>query len=290
MRIFIYKIKHNKRSEAVVDALQRGIAQRPDDHVYIELEENYKGPIKEADVVCFYGLAGNLMQIFKDYRAMGTQTVFLDLGVWGRKGEKYPDYHRVAINDYQPTAYFQQGATPERFLVFERQIQPWQYDGEEILVAGMSERASQVWGLGHATDHARAMIEEIRRHTNRPIAYRSKPSWMEAVPIEGTRYAMGPLNEELRKAWMVITYRSNVSVDGLIAGVPCIVLGDHPALVMSHNDLTRIEDPLRLPDPARLQFCSDLAWQQFSLREMRTGYMWKTILKHGLIKTKNKPD
>lgn len=277
-------MKSNKRSQAVVAALQAGIAIcRGTEVVYLANEADYVRPLP-ADVVCFYGLSGNFMKIFQDYRKAGVQTVFVDLGIWGRKGEREPDFHRVAVDAYMPTSYFQCNATPERFLVHNRTIKPWTYGGSDILVVGMSERAAQVWGFGHARDHAAAMIAEIRKHTDRPIVYTTKALTDGEEPIPNVRYALGPIKDALRNIWMVITYRSNAAVDGLLEGIPCIVLGDHPALTMSHNDLMKIEEPLRLPDPARLQFCSDLAWHQFSLREMRSGYFWKTACKHGLIK------
>ena len=301
MRTLIYYQKGNKRSQAVTQALQSGIARlQGDEHVLMIDEATYIQPL-QADVVCFYGLAGNLMRLFRDYRRVGVETVFVDLGVWGRKGEPEPDFHRVAVNGYQPTPYFQSGYDPIRFANFRKSISPWQYTGDEVLIAGMSERASQVWGLGSATEHASMLVNMVRQYTDRPIAYRSKPSWEEAVAIPGTRYAMGPLDDELKRAWCTVSYRSNVAVDGLICGVPCFILGDHPALTLSHqgtestpywgittltpNDLSRIEDPYRPDDPTRFEFCASLAWHQYSLREFRSGYAWKELRKHGWLKS-----
>lgn len=285
MKVLIYYQHGNKRSAAVTNALQAGIAQCQGNESVLMLDEaNYTNPIS-ADVVCFYGLSGNFMKLFNEYRAKETQTVFFDLGIWGRKGDPQPDFHRVAINGYMPTSYFHLNATPERFFQFGKTIKPWRNTGTNILVVGMSERAAKVWGLGSAREHAAAMIAEVRKHTARPIVYTAKSSNPDEEPIPGVQYFYGPILEALRDVWCVVTHRSHAAVDGLIEGVPCIVLGDHPALFMSHNDLARIEDPLRLDDPARLQFCSDAAWHQYSLREMRSGYMWKIFFKFGWLKS-----
>jgi hypothetical protein len=286
MNVLVYYQNKNKRSQAVTRALTVGIGVLHQDMVTIRDEAEYVKPEK-TDCVAFYGLNGaqrfgNLKRILDEYRQVGTPTVFFDLGYFGRKGDPHPDFHRVAINGYQPTAYFQNDKRPPgRFELFNRPIQPWRTTGEEILVAGMSDRAARVWGLGDATEHAASMIAEVRKYTDRPITYRPKPSWGGAVPIPGTRFSNGTLDlqKDLARAWAVVTYRSNVAIDALIAGVPCFVLGDNPACVMSHNDLSRIEDPLRLSDPARLQFCADLAYCQFSLRELRSGQAWKEIRK-----------
>lgn len=284
MRVLVYYQKGNKRSQAVTTALQAGIARcQGNDSVLMVDESTYTTPLP-ADVVCFYGLAGNFMKLFRDYRKKGVPTVFFDLGYWGRKGDPQPDFHRVAVNGYQPTPYFTFDATPERFAIFRKEIKPWKTDGEEILVAGMSERASQVWGLGDSTAHAAAIIAEIRKYTDRPICYRPKPSCPQARPIPGTRYSHGGvLQDDLRRAYCTVSYRSNVAVDGLIEGVPCIILGDHPAKLMSHNDVSRIEDLWRPDDPLRLQFCSSLSWHQYSLGELRSGYGWKELKKHGWL-------
>lgn len=279
MQIALYLRPSNIRSRAIINALNQGIAQAGHDKVVIVDEHQYSGPAA-VDCVVFYGLAGNLIRIFHEYRERGITTVFLDLGYFGRKGEKLPNYHRVAVNAYQPTAYFRRHASPERFALFERAIQPWRSRGEEILVAGMSQKAASIWGLGNATQHAGWLIREVRKYTDRPIAYRPKPSWPDATPIPGTRYATGPLAEELARAHAVVTWRSNVAIDGLIAGVPCFVLGDNPAVTMS-GDLANIETPL-YPDD-RLGFCADLAWSQFSINEMRNGFFWMTLKDQGLL-------
>lgn len=288
MRILVYYQHGNKRSAAVTSALQAGIAQcRGQASVVMIDESTYTVPL-QADIVCFYGLSGNFMKLFREYRAKGIQTVFFDLGVWGRKGDPQADFHRVAVNAYMPTEYFRVNATSERFEEFHKTIKPWRKDGSEVLVVGMSERAAQVWEFGHSTDHTAAIIAEVKKYTDRPIAYTVKPSWAEAVPIPGTRFARRLIQAELRDTYCVVTYRSNAAVDALLDGVPVIVLGDHPALLMSHNDLSRIEEPLYLEDPARLQFCSDLAWHQYSLRELRSGYCWKSLCKFGWLKSKEK--
>lgn len=284
MKVIIYNMRGNKRNQAVTVALQAGIARaQTDDHVTILDEATYTHPLN-VDVVCFYGLSGNLMRIFQDYRAKGIQTVFFDLGIWGRKGEPQSDFHRVAINDYMPTKYFQVNATPERFLQFGRVIKPWRKSGSAVLVVGMSDRAAKVWGFGSDAQHAAEIIATVRKHTDRPILYTAKKIHENPMEMSNVRYVSGLMKDILQESiWCTVTYQSHVAVDGLIEGIPTFVLGDHPAKLLSHNDLTKIEEPLYLSDPARLNFCSQLAWHQYSLREMRSGMLWKNLFKHGWL-------
>lgn len=282
MKVKLY-LNRGKRAQSIVTCFMEGLSRAGyGEKVQIVHEENYQG-LAEEDVGVLYGLAGNGKRILDDHLRMGKKFVFVDLAYWGRKHEPITGYHRLAVNDYQPTAYFQRGHGPDRFSLFNRQVQDWQTGGKEILVAGMSDKAARVWGLGSGTEHAQWIVDRIRQCSNRPIAYRPKPSWEDAEPIPGTRYATGPLVDELKKAWAVVTYRSNVAVDGLIAGVPCFVVGDHPALTMGKADLRDLESPLYPTTEERQQFCNDLAYCQWSLSEIRQGKAWQYLKRTGLV-------
>jgi len=277
----------NRRAESVCKAMMSGIAQSGQCNVLYLFQDDYEEPIPTADVVVTYGLGGNGMKLLKEYRKAGKGTVFVDLPYWGRKGEQ-PDgtYHRFSVNGYQPTHYFRKTSrAPDRFEKFGRHVLAWgawhQNVYGEILVAGMSEKASQVWGLGSATEHARSLVKLAQRYSTRPIAYRPKPSWADAEPIPGTRYATGDLKQNLMRTSCVLTYRSNVAVDALLAGVPVCVVGDHPASVMGRTDARDLERPI-YPDD-RLSFFSDLAYCQYSIGEMRDGTAWNYLLSLGLF-------
>jgi hypothetical protein len=281
VKVLLY-LNSGKRAKSVVQHMQAGIAQaQTGDKIQIVEESTYRRP-EQADVVILYGLRGNGKRILAEYGQAGVKTVWLDLSYFGRKHEPISDYHRVACGhgDYQPTN-FRYAHPPDRFFIFNREIHPWQTSGEEILVAGMSEKSSQIHGLGPATTYATWLVDEVRKYTDRPIAFRPKPSWPDAEPIPGTRYAVGSLEAELQRAWATVSWGSNVALDGLLAGVPCFVLSNHPASLMGFNDLHKIETPLYPED--RLGFFSDLCYCQWSLREMSNGTLWRYYRKMGLL-------
>lgn len=280
MKVTVFTSR-NRRGRTVAQHCYQGLIACHEDVTVID-ESLYAGP-PQCDYVVWYGLSGNGMKMLIDFQECGLPFAYLDLGYWGRKRENPPhyEYHRIAVNAYQPTRYFRRGLPPTRFQMFGKSIQPWHVGGKEILVAGMSQKASTVWGLGNANEHVESIIAEIRKHTDRPISYRPKPSWDGARPIEGARYAVGPLQEELERAHTIVTWRSNLAIDGLLTGIPCIILGDSPACLMSHNDLSRIEIPY-YPDD-RLEFCADLAHCQFSLQEISSGRTFITLKGQGLL-------
>ena len=268
--IALFHDRNSSRGRSVMKALSGGIAQSGEGHkVHEYTESEYRGHISE-DIVCWYGLSGNLMQLGRDVWGSTKPNVFFDLPYWGRKREPYPQHHRFSVNGHQPTRYFQHGREGDRLSQFERVFKPWRTGKhKEILVAGMSEKQCQAWGLGSSLKFHTAMIAGIQEARNVDVAWRPKPACLvSSQPIPGTRYANGPLEAELIRSGCVWTYRSNTAIDGLIAGIPCVVQGDHPTRVLSEREVSLV---------AREQFCADLAYCQVSMQELRNGWAWKHI-------------
>ena len=42
---------------------------------------------------------------------------------------------------------------------------------------------------GDPTEYAKYLVSEIRKYSKRQIWYRPKPSWRDAMPIEGTYFS-----------------------------------------------------------------------------------------------------
>jgi hypothetical protein len=241
----------------------------------------YKG-IQEHDVAVFYGLAGGLDRIFRDYPESGRKAVYIDLGYWGRrKRGRFDGFHKLSVNARHPTDYFQ--ARPhgsERFRSHDVPIRPWRSSGTHIVVAGMSAKAAWAEGL-QPHEWERRTIARLRQLTRRPIIYRPKPNWAEAKPIEGSTFdRLTPLESTLDRCHAVVTHHSNVAVDALLAGVPCICPHGVASLLSGH-DLEQIESP-PMPD-GREQWAADLAWTQWSVGEMEGGAAFQYLRSEGLI-------
>ena len=282
----------SRRGKTIVANMYEGIKARSAD-VPIVRDHKLHAKADNFRAVVFYGLRDNLLALYLEYRRKNVATMFFDMGYWGRgKGEMLSGYHRVAINALQPNAYFWSLNAPEdRFRRFRLRIHDWRKSGREVFIAGLSDKNAGVLhrlGLIHTPDptrYAEWMRDEIRKHTDRPIAYRPKPSWKGARPINGTRYAVKPgldgLLWELRDAWAVVTFRSNMTISGLMQGIPCFVVGDGVAGLMGYADLSKIEEPL-YPDN-REQFCFNLAYCQWHFQEMKDGDCWRYHKEKGLI-------
>lgn len=233
---------------------------------------DYKGR-PSSDFAAFYGLSNGLHRIFRDYAEIN-RLFFADLGYWHRrKRTRWDGYHKVVLNARHPTVYFNtKPRDPSRFASLGVEIKPWRKSGSHIIVAGMSGKAAAMEGL-QPEQWERQTIAALRKLTRRKIIYRPKPNWMGARPIPGSVLdKMTALELAFEDCHAIVTHHSNVAVDALMAGIPCICPGGVASLLSSH-DLADIENPL-MPD-GREQWACNLAWTQWSLEEMRNGAMWE---------------
>lgn len=268
------------RSRLIAETMAEGIG-RLGDQCKMVAEEFYNGP--DSDAAVFYGLRGNCRQAFMDYRRVGKKAIYIDLGYWERtQGGKMYGYHKVAVNGRHPTAYFQKRPKPHnRFKALGVPIKPYKKTGKHILIAGMGAKAASVEGFA-PNQWEEAAVREIRKHTDRPILYRPKPSWRSALPITGTDYSYQThsLEQALDDCWAVVSHHSNVCVDALLEGIPAFCWHG-VASVMGLQDLSKIETPL-YPDN-REQWAADIAWTQWKPEEMRGGHCWRYLKDEGII-------
>lgn len=283
MKVAVYEMGGSGRSRILCQAMAAGITASGD-HVIRRLGNDYTEV--EADVAVFYGYIQPLRKAMADYRAAGKKVVYLDLGYWGRElGGCRFGYHKIAVNDRHPTAYFQRRAHDDKRaaqLMPETAVRSWKNTGQHIVLAGLSPKASEVEGFP-VYSWERRMIQELRLHTDRPIIYRPKPSDRSAKPIEGTIFSdpnKQPLDAILKDAWAVVVLHSNVAVDAIQCGVPAFAkMG--VAAPLSLDDVSLIEQPSR-PD-GREQWVNDIAYCQWNVAEMEQGLPWRYLKDEGLI-------
>ena len=279
-RIAVYLMRGNGRSQRMGRAMAKGILAAGDLPI-VRDDGQYIGP--QESIAVFYGYEKNMPRIMSDYVAAGRVAVFLDLGYWGRRvGGRFRGFHKVAINARHPGPYFyRRPMPPDRVRQFNLAVRPYRKQGEHILIAGMSGKAAATVGM-EPNAWERTAIAKLRQHTNRPIIYRPKPSWLSATRLDGADWSppSQPLESALKNAWAVVTHHSNVAIDGLVAGIPAFC-ADGAAVPMALHDLARIESPL-LPD-GREQWLANLAYCQWSVAEMENGTLWRYLKREGLI-------
>lgn len=281
-----FLIADKGREHNLAEVLGSGV-RNAGDRYSIDIQGAGTTIARDVDVVCMVGVKSR--KSFQAYRSAGVDIVYFDKGY---VRERIPDadarrwsYWRVAVNAHQPTAYLDRmNCSPKRFEELLSaglaQIEPkWRESGEQIVYAGSSAKYHSFFGLPEPTKYAKMLVKRLRRLTQRQIVYRPKPSWHEAVPIAGTTYSQHPqrIAGALKGAHALVTHGSNACWEAVLSGIPCVILGDAPAKVMSTVNLEEIEDPFIASEEARRQWLANLAWCQWLDEELQDGSAWAAI-------------
>lgn len=244
-------------------------------------------PVADADCLAGYGWhppAGDWAA-----RARGGDprpVITCDLAYFGREEAAERRWVKVSVNDPHPTTYFQRRPKDAaRFSGFGIPLLPERINpAGAVVIAASGPKSSARDGL-EFQGWERAAIQHLRQHTDRPLVYRPKP-YMKAgapQPLEGAAMDLRkPVDLLLRDAWAVVTRQSNVAVDALRCGLPVFAEAG-VASVLGLKDLGLIEAPWRPSEAAKVQFFADLAWCQFRLAELRSGFLWDHLAQEGLL-------
>lgn len=283
LTVVIYR-GDSKRAYTLCEAMVSGITRTGDKVLSVTPAAKYRGGV-HADVAVFYGLKDNLMRIYKEYIAAGKRTILMDLGYWGRtEGGRLCGYHRVVANSLHPNYYYQMSKhSSDRFLKFGLEVKPVDKSGKYVLLAGMSEKAAWVFNL-KPLEYEKRMLAEIRKYTDKPILYRPKPSWRGAGPIDGTTYSPPEedITEALNRSSVIVTHHSNVSIDAILNGKPCIVTGHGVGMAVS-SSVDCIEEPYFPYEEKRMRWLSDIAYTQWTVKEIQAGKPWKHLKREGVL-------
>lgn len=230
------------------------------------------------DVVCMVGVKSK--QLFDVHRAAGSRVIYLDKGYCRHRAETHRgwEYWRVATDAHQPTRFLEREWPDDRWAALGLEFRPWREDGEHVLLAGSSAKYHAFYGLKDPTSWMKGLVKRLLRLTSRPLVYRPKPSWREAVPINRTTLsASEPIGDALAGAWVTVTHGSNACFESVLAGVPCIVLGEAVAKPLSATSVDDVEEPRLASDDERLRWARALAYHQFTAAEFADGKAWDVI-------------
>lgn len=172
------------------------------------------------------------------------------------------EYYRVTRNAYQHDGTGD--AKPHRFEQLGVPIKPWRTGGGHILVCPPDQPFADLFRFDSAAwmDNIMATLSQ---HTDRPIRVRQR---------KGAERAPVTLQQDLQDCWALVTYVSNAAVEAVLEGVPIFATGRCAASMMGLRDLSKIETPAR---PDRDQWAWNLADNQFTFDEMRSGLAWAKL-------------
>jgi len=218
----------------------------------------YGMPPEDENPVACYGQIWGTENVLKRACDLRRPYWHIDNGFW-RPGRGLPyGYYRFTYQGM--SARFLPDCPPDRFERLEIRLRPWRRHGNHILLAlpGLE------YGCGIGLDMP-YWIEEteraLRKATDRTIIVRPRNSKV-------------PLARDLNNCWAVVTHSSNVAVDAVIAGIPVFVSPLSMAAPVGNLDFRDLEYAKR---PERMEWCRSLAYQQFTVTEMRNGTAYRLL-------------
>lgn len=261
------------RERLLADAFLRGAARHG--HEVAAIAKALAPDPGRFDVIGMVGVKSR--ELFRTHQHAGTHVVYFDKGYCRQRspnGLRTWEYWRVAIDAHQPTDRLMKREMPgDRLERLDIELRPWRTTGDCIVYAGSSAKYHDFYGLREPTTYGAKIVRHIRSLSKRPIVYRPKPSWKEAVPIEGTRWSgrEEKIGELMSHAWVMVTHGSNACFEAVLWGVPTIILGNGVARPLSSTVLEDIERPRLASDEERLSWLKALAWWQWTTAEFASG-------------------
>lgn len=265
------------RERILADAFSHGVAVHADTIELRPLQSTIE--IADCDVAVMVGVKSR--ELYRAHWNAGIHTIMLDKG-YVRHSSGGPvkvwQYWRAAVDAHHPTGRL---LTPMPFDRIERlniPIVPWRKNGQHILFAGSSAKYHDFYGLRDPTSYAQKIFRQLKALSGRDIIYRPKPSWSDAITIEGSRFAReGQIETWLENAHVLVTHGSNACFEAVVLGVPCIILGDAVAKPISSTSLEDVESPLMVSPSHRWQWLANLAYCQWTLPEFASGEAWSFL-------------
>lgn len=239
---------------------------------------------KLAEVAVMYGTYKSKVpiswprgEILRKQKEAGKKTIIIDSG-YIHRGDERDSYYAVGFDGLNGRADFRNVGMPsDRLDQLGICIRPWREGGEHILLCGQVPWDASVENID-VLRWLRDAVDEIRRITDRPIRYRPHPKARNASPpIDGTDYSLRPLEEDLADCWAAITYNSNTGVDAALMGRPVFAF-DKGSMVwdIANHEWSDLVSPAR---PCRVKWTQDLAYSQWTPREMREGKPWQHLFR-----------
>lgn len=254
----------------------------------VELRRLEPEPVAaECEVAVMFGVKSR--ELYRVHWQAGAHIVYVDKGYTRHKIADPTglwEYWRVAVDAHHPTSrLMERNCPPDRWERLGLHVKDWRapHARQPFLLAGSSAKYHQFYGLSDPTEWAGKVIRVLRAHfPERPVIYRPKPSWKDAVPIADSVYSDGSqqLDELLRDCYALVTHGSNAVFEACLAGVPTVVLGDavtRPISTTELGQLTRAGDPYIASREDRTRLLRNLAYFQWTLAEIARGDCWRFI-------------
>lgn len=194
-------------------------------------------------------------------------------------------YLRYSMDGVFPTTgnYFSDTVNPKRWKQIQKHLgislKDWRQRGVHVLICTQRNGG---WSMGgvNVVDWLRKTIEEVRKHTDRPIVVRGHPGDKNApkyLKSKEWQVSTAPsIVDDLFNAHCSITYNSSPSVASAIEGIPTFITDPNPKISQAYDvantDLSTIENPQMFD---RQEWVEKLAMCHWNFDELSSGEAWQ---------------
>lgn len=286
-----------------------GIKMFNDQYYYVDFKETAKQNFEDADVFVQFNIFNPYLtynRLTKKYAyeyILNSNKPFLvcEEGAF----RQFPNYKRFGWYNYKNNSgnFLNQDVNDTRWKNFKKQnnleIKEWKSHGDYILIMAQIEYDSaliEMYNQGYKNflDYSIKLIEEIRKHTDRPIVFRPHPkdtvkdfslllnlpnvkiSQNFSAADDFTKNGGVGLQKDFDRAHCVVTFNSNSSVEAVCNGLPVFSLDKtSPTYEISHTSLAEIENIKY--DIDIKEWCNKIAYTVWNEEEISNGTMWSHL-------------
>lgn len=261
-----------QKTMLMANAIKSGAAAYGDD---VRIIEGYPNGVEDVDGLILFGIGGESGIYWDAYRKAGKPVVFID------KGYSRMPYFRVAIDGFQPTRFVRRkSCTDDRLRRLDLRFDNLAPKGDYILFDGASNKYCLWHRLGYWVDWGQHIVDIIRQNSDRPVIYRPRPSHNTPTALRGCTLSTGPLEQDLQRAYVVVTHGGNIAWDAAIAGVPVFSIDpDSFAAPIAETSWESVGTPRLVKAKKLHRWASSVAYCQYTIDEFANGIAWNHIVK-----------
>ena len=251
----------------------------------IQLNCNGNSDVTVIWSVLWQGKMRGYQSIWEECQKKNTPVVVLEVG-----GIKRNETFKVGINGVNREADFaNQTFDGERWKKLNIELKPWRSTGDTIIICGQHHQSHQWRNNPTMNLWFEQQINEIRKHTDRPIVIRPHPrnptgfdisKWKNVTKVLPQRdyntVDDTDFKETLKQAWAVVNYSSNPAMMSVFNGIPVFVSEQSLCYDVGNTSLSNINNPA-MPD--RSNWANKLAYTEWTTEEIKQGLPWQRIKK-----------
>ena len=229
-----------------------------------------------AEDITMYGILAGSGEVYKWCEKEKKNFYFIDHGYFTNAHDS-PHWLRITKNKHCQNI-LQQRPNDRYEKNFKQEIKQWNKNGKKILVLPPTNAIANFFNV---KDWLYSTLKILKQNTDRQIDVREKP-YNPTITIDhvgATVKVDKPTKQQGSINWKdyfaCVTYNSNTTMASLHNGVP--VFCDKincAAAPISETNFANIETP-KYED--RMALFSSLAYNNFTINEMRDGTAWKII-------------